>query len=136
MEAVNKMPTILIAEDEEDLREMYTRALEARGFEVLGAENGKEVIDILDRSAATVDLLLLDIVMPQMDGFEVLEKISKRTDIGHIPIIVSTNLDNEDDRREALSLGAADYFVKSRHTPMELADEVRRVLEQHRPMVA
>lgn len=116
--------TVLIAEDEIDLREMYVKALISKGFNVLEARNGKEVIDFL-ANRNDIKILLLDVVMPDMDGFEVLEKLNKEKMIGKFPIIVSTNLDNFEDKENALRLGADEYFVKSKHTPMELVEIVQ-----------
>lgn len=120
---------VLIAEDEEDLREMYSMALLSGGFEVIEAKNGQEAIDALSKMGAEIDIILMDIVMPEMDGFEALAEIDKNENFRKIPRVVSTNLDNEDDKRQALSLGAADYFVKSQHTPAELVAEVQMILE-------
>ena len=120
--------TILIAEDEEDLREMYTVALSGGGFEVLQAKNGKEVFEWLEKVQGKVDLILLDIVMPEMDGFESLEDLKKDEKYQKIPVVVSTNLDNDEDRAQAMGLGAKDYFVKSRHTPAELVAHIKKTL--------
>lgn len=120
--------TILIAEDEEDLREMYSMALSGKGFNVLKAVNGAEALDWLEKKYQEIDLILLDIVMPGMDGFEALEKIKKEERFRKIPIIVSTNLDNDEDKQQAIDLGAKDYFVKSQHTPSELVTEVETIL--------
>ncbi|EKD46713.1 MAG: two component, sigma54 specific, Fis family transcriptional regulator [uncultured bacterium] len=119
---------ILIAEDEDDLREMYTMALQGKGIEVLQAENGIQALEWLEEKYAQIDLILLDIVMPGMDGFEALEKIKKDERFNKIPVIVSTNLDNDEDKVQAMDLGARDYFVKSQHTPSELVTEVETIL--------
>ncbi|NTW26985.1 MAG: response regulator [Candidatus Moranbacteria bacterium] len=121
--------TVLIAEDEDDLREMYTMALTGKGYEVLQAINGVEALDWLEKSYTQIDLILLDIVMPGMDGFETLGKIKKQENYAHIPVLVSTNLDNDEDRAQALGMGAKDYFVKSQHTPSELVEKVNDVLK-------
>lgn len=120
---------ILIAEDEDDLREMYTMALQGKGFEVLQAENGVQALEWLETKYAQIDLILLDIVMPEMDGFEALEKIKGDERFRKIPVIVSTNLDNDEDKAQAMGLGARDYFVKSQHTPSELVTEVEVILD-------
>ena len=109
----NDKQVVLIAEDEADIREMYFVALTGKGYTVLQAKNGSEAFEWLEKKGGVVDLILLDIVMPVMDGFETLEKIKKDEKFRNIPIIVSTNLDNADDKREALGLGANEYFVKS-----------------------
>lgn len=119
---------ILIAEDEADIREMYFMALSSKGFEVLQAKNGKEVFEWLEKKGDVVDILLLDIVMPTMDGFETLEKIKKEDKYRNIPIIISTNLDNPEDKKGALAMGANEYFVKSQHTPSELIEIINKII--------
>jgi len=123
-------PIILIAEDEDDLREMYTMALTHAGFEVLQAINGHEVLEWLEKKYMEVNLILLDIVMPGMDGFETLERIKKDERFKKILVLVSTNLDNDEDRQQALGMGAKDYFVKSQHTPSELVSKINAVFAE------
>ncbi|EKE19971.1 MAG: Response regulator receiver modulated metal dependent phosphohydrolase [uncultured bacterium] len=120
--------TILIAEDEEDLLEMYSMALSSKGFEVLKAINGIQALEWLEKKYDQIDLILLDIVMPGMDGFETLEKIKKDDRFKKIPVVVSTNLDNSEDKAQAMDLGARDYFVKSQHTPSELVAEAETII--------
>jgi len=124
----NGKQVIIIAEDEADISEMYFVALTGKGYTVLQAKNGKEAFEWLEKKGNVVDLILLDIVMPVMDGFETLEKIKKDDRFKSIPIIVSTNLDNADDKREALGLGANEYFVKSHHTPSELVEIINKII--------
>jgi CheY-like chemotaxis protein len=128
--------TILIAEDEDDLREMYTMALKSKGYEVVQAVNGIEALAALEEKASEIDLILLDVVMPGMDGFEALGKIKKDERFNKIPVLVSTNLDNDEDRAQALGGGAKEYFVKSQHTPSELVDKVSAVLAQEENSIA
>ncbi len=122
--------TIIIAEDEDDLIETYVIALNQGGFDVLKAKNGIEVLELLDKYFEDIKLLILDIVMPKMDGFEVLEKMKRDPRFQEIPVFMSTNLDNEEDKKEALEMGAKEYFIKSRHTPSQLAEEVEKFLKQ------
>lgn len=125
---ITEKPVVLIAEDEADLREMYTMALSSRGLTVLEAKNGEEALEWLERKYKIINIILLDIVMPQMDGFQALEKIKADERFKHIPVLISTNLDNEEDRAETLKMGANDYFVKSKHTPDELVTKVKSFL--------
>ena len=122
--------TILIAEDEEDLRDMYTMALKNKGFEVLQAVNGIEALEWLERDCSRVNLIILDVVMPKMDGFEALKKIKENEKFSIIPVIIFTNLDNDEDMKQASENGVDGYFVKSKHTPTELAEEINRILDK------
>jgi DNA-binding response OmpR family regulator len=120
----NDKKTILLAEDEEDLREMYTLAFSNGGYEVLSAINGKETMEWLEKEYARIDAILLDIVMPVLNGSEVLEKIKKDERFKDIPVIIFTNLDNDEDKQQMFKMGANDYFVKSKYTPSELVEKI------------
>jgi two-component system KDP operon response regulator KdpE len=98
---------ILLAEDEEALRDFITRNLRARGFEVLEADNGLEAMAQWEREQP--HLLILDIMMPRMDGLEVCRRVREHS---AVPIIVLTALDAESDKVAALDLGADDYLTK------------------------
>ncbi len=100
---------ILIVDDEARNRSLLAAMVEPIGYEAKTATNGIEALEKLD---SAVDLVLLDILMPGMDGFEVLERIRDRMDVGDIPIIVVTSLDGKDDRVRAIKLGANDFISK------------------------
>lgn len=125
-----ELKKILIAEDEDDLLEMYTRALTNSGFVVLPAHDGKDALNVLEKEFEQIDIILLDIVMPEMDGFEALKIIKSDERFRKITVLVSTNLDNDEDRKEAFENGAKEYFVKSQHTPSELVAKVKELLAQ------
>lgn len=98
---------ILVTEDEAPLREFISRNLRARGYEVIEASNGLEALALWETEAP--HLLVLDIMMPRMDGLEVCKRIRARSTV---PIIVLTALDAENDKVAALDLGADDYLTK------------------------
>src|SRR5437879_5254844 len=98
---------ILLAEDEVALRDFVSRNLRARGFEVLEASNGLEAVALWEREDP--HLLILDIMMPRMDGLEVCRRVRE---LSAVPIIVLTALDAESDKVAALDLGADDYLSK------------------------
>ncbi|HZS79141.1 MAG TPA: response regulator transcription factor [Ktedonobacteraceae bacterium] len=102
-----KTKRILVAEDEAALRDFVSRNLRARGFEVLEASNGLEAIALWERE--NPQLLILDIMMPRMDGLEVCRRVREYSTV---PIIVLTALDEEPDKVAALNLGADDYLTK------------------------
>ncbi len=115
---------ILIAEDEEVLRDFVSRNLRARGFDVLEASNGLEAMAQWERESP--HLLILDIMMPRMDGLEVCKRVREHSPV---PIIILTALDAERDKVAALDLGADDYLTKPFGVE-ELLARVRAVLRR------
>jgi two-component system KDP operon response regulator KdpE len=115
---------ILLAEDEVALRDFVSRNLRARGFEVLEASNGLEAVALWERE--NPHLLILDIMMPRMDGLEVCRRVREHS---AVPIIVLTALDMESDKVAALDLGADDYLTKPFGVE-ELLARVRAVLRR------
>lgn len=111
---------ILIVDDEKALAKALEIKLSHEGFETSVAYDGSEAIDALAKDH--YDLVLLDLVMPNLDGFAVLEKINASNI--KTTVIVSSNLSQEEDAEKAKSLGAAGYFVKS---DMSLSDIVKKV---------
>lgn len=122
------MPKILIVEDDPFLSEMYSTKLAQENFEVELAMDGKEAL----KKARDIkpDLILLDIVLPKMDGFEVLEKIKKDSALGGIKVIALTNLGQKEEIEKGLGLGADDYIVKAHFTPSEVINKVKQVLNK------
>lgn len=115
---------ILVAEDELALRDFVSRNLRVRGFEVLEAGNGLEAVATWEREGP--HLLILDIMMPRMDGLEVCRRVREHSSV---PIIVLTALDDESDKVTALDLGADDYLTKPFGVE-ELLARVRAVLRR------
>lgn len=99
--------TILIAEDDHLLSKAYSLTFPQRGVNVRLAANGIETLELIEQ--ATPDLLLLDLLMPEMNGIEVLEKLQGRMTY---PVIVFTNISKEASRKRCLELGAAEYLIK------------------------
>jgi two-component system, OmpR family, KDP operon response regulator KdpE len=119
-----KAKRILLAEDEVVLRDFVSRNLHARGFEVLEASNGLEALAVWERE--NPHLLILDIMMPRMDGLEVCRRVREHS---AVPIIVLTALDAENEKVTALDLGADDYLTKPFGVE-ELLARVRAVLRR------
>lgn len=111
---------ILIAEDEKPMAKALELKLGREGFQTLVASDGEEALSLLVKAKA--DLMLLDLIMPKIDGFRVLERMKAE----HIttPVIVLTNLSQAEDEKRAKDLGAKDFFVKA-DTP--IADIVKHV---------
>lgn len=114
---------VLVVEDEHPLAKALELKLSHQGFDVLCAPNGEEGLKLLEKSS--FDVILLDLIMPLIDGFKVLE-ILKEKKI-KTPVIVLSNLSQNDDEQRARKLGAIDFFIKS-NTP--IADIVARVTHQ------
>lgn len=119
--------TILLVEDDSFVSDIYQTKIGKEGFEVVSAENGLEAMKKLE--AGIPDLILLDIVMPYMDGIETLKKIKEKEEWKKIPVILLTNLSEKEKIEEALGLGADDYLIKSHFTPSEVISKVNMVLK-------
>jgi len=113
---------ILIVEDERRFREMLSSIFNSEGFSVISASNGEEGLKIAESEIP--DVILLDIILPKKDGFEVLEGLKKKNRLSKIPVIVLTNLEDNRDVQRALSLGAYTYLVKANYTLDEIVEKV------------
>lgn len=101
--------------------------LQEEGFETQVASNGEDGIKMA--KDGNFDLMLLDIILPKKDGFEVLEEIKKDKDASELPVILLTNLSDPADVQRAIDLGAKTYLVKSEYQLGEIADKVRQYLK-------
>jgi DNA-binding response OmpR family regulator len=119
--------TILLVEDDSFVSDIYQTKISSEGFDMMVAENGLEAIKKLEEK--TPDLILLDIVMPYMDGIETLKRIKAEEKWKKIPVILLTNLSEKEKIEEALGLGASDYLIKSHFTPSEVIAKVNMVLK-------
>lgn len=120
------MPKVLLVEDDEMLHGMYTQKFKNQGYEVVSAYNGADGVKLAETEHP--DVILLDVIMPKMDGFVALKKIRKGDTTAKIPVILLTNLGQEEDVRKGRELGANDYFIKANHTPQEVVDKVKALL--------
>lgn len=122
------MPKVLLVEDDEMLHGMYTQKFKNQGYEVVSAYNGADGLKLAETEHP--DVILLDVIMPKMDGFVALKKIRKGNTTAKIPVILLTNLGQEEDVRKGRELGADDYFIKANHTPQEVVDKVKALLNK------
>ncbi len=116
------MKKIIIVEDEEILRNLLYKKLSAEGYAVEVAENGEE--GLVKIRGDRPDLILLDIIMPKMGGFEMLEEMQKDESISDIPVIVVSNSGQPVEIDRARKLGAKDWLVKTEFDPQEVIDKV------------
>lgn len=120
------MTKIAIIEDDTVISQMYRMKFEADGFEVQLAANGKLGVDLVE--SFKPDMILLDLQMPEMGGAEALE-IIRKTEVGkNIPVIVLTNMGEEEAPKSIQSLGVLSYIVKANLTPREVAAKVKEAL--------
>lgn len=122
------MPHILVVEDDEMLSRMYQREFEDQGYKVTLAMDGQAG---LAAAESMPDAILLDIVMPKLDGMGVLEALKADPKLKSIPVVVITNLTSSNEIAQALKLGAARYIQKSDQKPKQVEETIREVLDQN-----
>ncbi|MCX7770833.1 MAG: response regulator transcription factor [Proteobacteria bacterium] len=119
--------SILIIDDEEDIREVLSAVLKIQGFEVLTAESGLKGIEIFRSNSNSISLILLDVMLPDIDGFQIIQVLRKES---KMPIIMLTAKDRTSDKILGLELGADDYVVKPFDTS-ELLARIKAVLRRY-----
>jgi DNA-binding response OmpR family regulator len=112
---------VLLVDDSTVSNFLMQSILEDRGYSVLAVSNGKDALDLL--KVEIPDLIILDIMMPELNGFGVLESVKKYEETTNIPILILTARNNQKDQEKAISMGAADYVIK----PVDIDDVVARV---------
>ncbi|MBI2121785.1 MAG: response regulator [Candidatus Sungbacteria bacterium] len=122
------MANVFLIDDDPFILDMYTLKFRECGFGVDSARNGKEALEKL--KTATPDCILLDIVMPEMDGFEVLRELKKGKKGGTPKVILLTNLGQKEDVEKGMEFGADDYVIKAHFTPSEVVEKVKQVLQK------
>jgi sigma-B regulation protein RsbU (phosphoserine phosphatase) len=122
--------SVLIVDDDEAMTELYARLLSAEGFHMRAANSGKSALELL--GSFVPDLMVLDALMPEMSGLQLLEHVRGRADTRQVPVVFLTAAgDDEETITRAFALGASDYLVKPIHRRI-LVERVRSLVEQHR----
>jgi len=119
---------ILIVDDDIILRQMYEERLKAEGYEVSSATDGGEALKVAKEKPQ--NLILLDIMMPKINGLDVLKMLKADEDTKKVPIILLTALIQDVDKQKGLAFGADDYIVKSETMPGEVIEKIKRVLDK------
>ncbi|MBI2582997.1 response regulator [Candidatus Azambacteria bacterium] len=119
--------TILLIEDEPIHIEMYQAKFEEAGYQVMEAREGAEAFDKI--RAQKPDLIILDILLPGLSGFAVLERLKANPETKEIPVIILSNLSDKEDQERGKRLGAIRYLVKADWTPQQILDKVREILK-------
>lgn len=123
-------PKILIAEDEEDLLELYKLRFECESFKVVVAQDGEEVIE--KTKIEKPDLLLLDIMMPKKTGLEALKEIRKDPSISNTPVIALTALSSDKMEKQALKLGVLSYLIKAQTPVSEVVEVTKEAIKSRK----
>lgn len=121
------MKKILLVEDDAFLVDIYATKLRGSGFDVDVAMDGEECLKKLETSIP--DVMLLDIVLPSIDGWELLTKIKKEEKYKNLKVIILSNLGNKEEVEKGAKLGAIKYIIKAQHTPSEVVTDVESVLK-------
>lgn len=122
---------ILIVDDDVFILDMYAFKFSQNNFEVHTANNGLDAVNKL-KEGLKPDIIMMDIIMPEMDGFEMLEKINKDKLSDNSLKIILSNKGQQEDVDRGNALGAAGYIVKVNSTPVEVVDKVKAILQEHK----
>ena len=117
-----------MAEDDPLMSRMYERAFRANDYTVEMAYDGEEALSKLEKMETVPTIILLDVMMPKKNGFEVLRQIKQDEKLKNIPVVMLTNLAGPDDAEKALNLGAVLYLVKSQYNPKEIVDKIKEII--------
>lgn len=121
------MKKIIVVEDEQILQKALSIELLGAGFEVMSALDGVAGLALIQKEIP--DLVLLDLTMPKMNGFDVLKELKTKVETKSIPVIILSNLGQDQDKEKAMSLGAIDYFVKSSTDLSLLTQKIEKTLK-------
>jgi DNA-binding response OmpR family regulator len=125
------MKKILLVEDDPFLIDIYQKKLKDSGFKVEVAKDGEKALEILKEK--NFDLMLLDIVLPRIDGWKILEELremkKEKKDLEKMKIVIWSNLGEKEDIKKGLSLGATSYLIKANFTPSEVVREIEKLLK-------
>lgn len=121
-----KSKHILVIEDDEFLREMLVKKLAESGYKVSEAITGEDGLAKLKELRP--DFLILDLILPGIDGFEVLTKLKSDNDTANIPVLILSNYGQKEDIKRGLDLGAIDYLIKSHLSPSQIIEKVNKFI--------
>ena len=122
---MNNKPTILLVEDDPFLSSILQLKLDKENFKTIRAADGEEALNILIEQGIRPDVILLDLILPKKNGFEVLETIRQDPTLEKLPVIIISNLGQPSDIDRGKALGVIDYFVKAKLSVDELVNKVK-----------
>jgi DNA-binding response OmpR family regulator len=121
------MKKILLVEDDPFLIDIYKTKLKESGFSVEVADDGEDALrKVKDKKPA---LVVLDIVLPQIDGWEILRKIKSETKLKNLKVIILSNLGQKEEVEKGIKMGAAKYLIKAHYTPTQVVEEIKKLLK-------
>ena len=122
---------ILLVEDEDFLRHIFKLRLTAEGYEVTDVDSGEAAWEALKQSVP--HLIILDLYLPQMNGFEFLERLKAHPALSQVAVLILSGLGQDADIRKGLELGAREYVIKTKLQPSEFLEKVRKLLKEIAP---
>ena len=125
---MNKKCKILLVEDEKNILEIYEKKLELAGYDVIKASTGAEGLSLAQLEKPKI--ILLDILMPEADGYQMLQGIKKNETTKNITVIIFSNLSQKEEIEKGLKLGAKDYIIKTSVTPAEMVEKVNEYFKK------
>jgi DNA-binding response OmpR family regulator len=130
MELAAKKPRLLLVEDNPDTRQIYKDVFEREGFEVLLAEDGEKGLSYAQ--ATLPEVILLDLMLPKLNGFDLLKRLRDAAETRDIPVMIFSALGDASDRKKAAELGVTEYSLKAFNPPKQVVNRVRALLESSR----
>ncbi len=118
---------ILVVEDDKFLRELISQKLAREGYTVIEAVDGEKGIESIKENVP--DMVLLDLILPGIDGFEVLAKMKSDPVLVNIPVIILSNLGQQEDIEKGMEMGANDYLIKAHFTPGEIIEKIQSIIK-------
>ena len=122
------MPKVLLVEDDPFLSSLLKNKLAREGFEVIYAKDGDEAVELAKKGS--IDLMMLDLILPKKSGFEVIAEIKRNPETQGLPIVVISNLGQEEDAEKAKELGAVGYFIKAKTSIDDLVKNVKEYIKK------
>jgi len=117
---------ILLAESDAFLNSIYSNKLEAEGYRVILASDGQKALELIRKFPP--DLIVLDLVLPKLNGYELIAKIKRNRVLAEIPIVVLTNLSQKEEVKKAFDLGINEYLIKAHYLPAEIINKIKNVI--------
>lgn len=124
---MTKIKKVLLVEDDPFLMDIYTLKFKEAGFQISGVQDGGEALQKIKELSP--DILILDIVLPSLDGWEILRKVKSEKRFNKLKVVILSNLGQQKEIEKGISLGALRYFIKAHYTPSQIVQEINKILK-------